>query len=173
MPVLTDLAEEAAALREEGITVSVLATGEGSAAELEEVAEAGGGRFYPGRNLEEIPQIMQQEATIASRDFVNEGEFLPDDHVVRRGRGAASTTPPLAGYVATTAKPQAADAACASAPTRTRCWSRGTSAWAGHVVDSDGGDRWAAAVGVVGRLRRLLVRRGQGHLPRAATARAG
>jgi len=107
IPVLTALADEAAALQEEGITVSVLATGEGSAAELEAIAIAGGGRFYPGRNLEEIPQIMQQEATIASRDFVNEGEFLPTITSSAEVVAGIDATPTLAGYIATTAKPQA------------------------------------------------------------------
>lgn len=105
---LVGLADEAAALREEGITVSVLATGEGSARELEAIAEAGGGRFYPGRNLQEIPQIMQQEATIASRDFVNEGEFVLTVTSSAAPVRGLEATPPLLGYIATTAKPQAA-----------------------------------------------------------------
>jgi uncharacterized membrane protein len=104
---LVGLADEAAALREEGITVSVLATGEGSVRELEDIAEAGGGRFYPGRNLQEIPQIMQQEATIASRDFVNEGEFVPTVTSSAAPVVGLDATPPLLGYVATTARPQA------------------------------------------------------------------
>ena len=57
--------------------MSVVATGEGAANELKPVAEAGGGRFYPGRNLDQIPDLIVQEAVLASRDFVNEGEFLP------------------------------------------------------------------------------------------------
>ncbi len=104
---LAGLADEAASLFEEGITVSILATGEGSAQELGAIAEAGGGRFYPGRNLEEIPQIMQQEATIASRDFVNEGEFLPTITSSAEVVAGLDATPPLAGYIAATAKPQA------------------------------------------------------------------
>ena len=104
---LTALADQAAGLLEEGITVSVLATGEGSAAELGAIAEAGGGRFYPGRNLEEIPQIMHQEATIASRDFVNEGEFLPTVTSSAEVVAGLDATPPLGGYVAATTKPQA------------------------------------------------------------------
>lgn len=104
---LEGLADEAADLHDEGITVSVLATGEGSAAELEAIAEAGGGRFYPGRNLQEIPQIMQQEVTIASRDFVNEGEFLPTITSSAAPVRDLDATPPLLGYIATTAKPQA------------------------------------------------------------------
>jgi hypothetical protein len=138
-----DLAEQAAALREEGITVSVLATGEGAAAQLEQVASAGGGRFYPGRDLQEIPQLMQQEAMIASRDFVNEGEFPP----LVSGSSALmrdfTASPPLLGYIATTAKEQTEthlrigpdqDPLLAS-------WNVGL----GRVTSwmSDGGERWA------------------------------
>ncbi|MEX2659806.1 MAG: VWA domain-containing protein [Acidimicrobiales bacterium] len=104
---LDDLVAQAAALREEGITVSVLATGEGSSLELERVAEAGGGRFHPGRDLEQIPQLMVEESVLASRSFVNEGEFRPE--IV--GSGAAvdglDAAPPLFGFIATTAKPAA------------------------------------------------------------------
>jgi hypothetical protein len=102
--IFEELERQAADLFAEGITVSVLATGEGAAAELEAVADAGGGRFYPGRDLQEIPQIMQQEATIASRDFVNEGEFLP---TITSASPLVQglTSPPLLGYIATTSKP--------------------------------------------------------------------
>lgn len=107
--VFDELADEAAALyADEGITVSVIATGEGAADELEEIAQAGGGRFYPGRDLQQIPQLMMEEAVLASRDFITEGSFLPEvtsDAEVVEGLTAS---PPLLGYVATTTKPQAA-----------------------------------------------------------------
>ncbi|HEV2768165.1 MAG TPA: VWA domain-containing protein [Acidimicrobiales bacterium] len=104
---LAGLADQAAALREEGITVSVLGTGEGAAQELRAVADAGGGRFHPGRDLHQIPQIMMEETVLASRNFVNEGEFLPE--VVSSAAPVAElrASPPLFGYLATTAKPAA------------------------------------------------------------------
>jgi Mg-chelatase subunit ChlD len=90
-----------------GITVSVLATGEGAAPSLEKIAVAGHGRYYPGTNLADVPQIMAEEAVIASRDFINEGDFLPEvtsnDPVV----APLTASPELLGYVATTAKPGA------------------------------------------------------------------
>jgi Mg-chelatase subunit ChlD len=102
---LDELVGQARALADEGITVSVLATGEGAAEQLRAVAEAGRGRFYPGRDLHEVPQLMAQEVVIASRNFVNEGEFHP--RVV--GSSPATTelteSPALLGYLATTAKP--------------------------------------------------------------------
>jgi Mg-chelatase subunit ChlD len=91
----------------EGITVSVLATGEGAAPALEKIAIAGNGRFYLGSDLSRIPQIMAEEAVMASRNFVNEGRFLPEvvssNQVVRN----LTSSPELLGFVATTTKPTA------------------------------------------------------------------
>lgn len=105
---LDALADQAAALLEdEGITTSVIATGEGAAEDLRPIADAGGGRFYPGRDLNRIPQIIVEEALQASRDFVVEGEFLPsitsNDPEVR----GLQASPPLLGYIASTTKPTA------------------------------------------------------------------
>jgi Mg-chelatase subunit ChlD len=104
---LDDLVNQARQLADEGITVSVLATGEGASQELKQVADAGRGRFYPGRDLSEIPQLMAQEVLLASRDFVNEGEFFPK--IVGQGPAVdqLSESPALLGYLATTAKPTA------------------------------------------------------------------
>jgi len=105
---LAALEGEAKALYDgEGITVSVLATGEGSATELEKVAKAGGGRFYPGHDLTNIPQIMQEEVVMASRSFVNEGEWFPDITSSAEPVRDLEASPALLGYVATTAKPTA------------------------------------------------------------------
>ncbi|MFN0026855.1 MAG: VWA domain-containing protein [Acidimicrobiales bacterium] len=102
---LSNVATQAKQLyEEEGITVSVLATGEGAAPALEQIAVAGNGRFYFGGDLSRIPQIMAEEAVIASRDFVTEGRFLPE--VVSSSQVVASLTssPELLGYVATSSK---------------------------------------------------------------------
>ena len=102
-----ELVSQARQLAEEGITVSVLATGEGASQELKAVADAGRGRFYPGRDLSEIPQLMAQEVLLASRDFVNEGEFFPKIVGHSPAVDQLSETPSLLGYLATTAKPTA------------------------------------------------------------------
>ncbi len=103
--VIADAATKAGALyRDHGISVSVLGTGEGAAPALAKIAEAGHGRFYPGRNLSDVPQIMAQEAVIASRNFVNEGEFLPEITSTDPVVAPLSSSPALLGYVATTAK---------------------------------------------------------------------
>jgi Mg-chelatase subunit ChlD len=102
------LAAQAARMYEEGITISVLATGEGPGDELKSVAEAGHGRFYPGRNLEQVPQIMMQEAALASRNLVNEGEYFPRVLAQSGPVGGLTESPALLGYLGTTAKASAA-----------------------------------------------------------------
>ncbi|MFV0260714.1 MAG: VWA domain-containing protein, partial [Acidimicrobiales bacterium] len=141
---LDALEEEATRLRAEGITVSVVATGEGAAADLEPVAEAGGGRFYPGTSLDQVPDLIVQEAVLASRSFVNEGDFLPVVASDRPPVTGLTSSPPLNGYIATTARPTASvdlrigpdqDPLLAS-------WTTGlgrVTAWT-----SDAGERWAA-----------------------------
>ncbi len=104
---LARLADDAADLLAEGITVSVVATGEGAARELEPIAVAGGGRFYPGRDLTRVPEILVQESVIASRSFINEGEFLPTVTGVSAVTSGLDATPSLFGFVATTAQPSA------------------------------------------------------------------
>jgi len=139
-----DLVESAAALAEEGITVSVVGTGEGAIRELERVAEAGQGRFYPGRDLNEIPEIFVKEARLASRSFINEGEFYPSVTSTSAAVRDLASSPALLGYLATTAKPIAdvqlqvgefADPLLAS-------WRVGlgqVTAWT-----SDAGEKWSA-----------------------------
>jgi hypothetical protein len=105
---ISDTTDEAAELYEEhGITVSVVATGEGAAPALERIADAGRGRFYPGKDLREVPQIIADEAVIASRSFITEGEFLPEITSSADVVADLDASPPLLGYVATTAKPLA------------------------------------------------------------------
>ncbi len=104
---LAELKADAADLFDEGITVSVVATGEGAAIDLREIAEAGGGRFYPGKDLSAIPELIVQEAILASRDFINEGNFVPTVTSNAATVSTLASAPPLAGYIATTAKPTA------------------------------------------------------------------
>ena len=143
-PFAGDLVEEVAELAEEGITVSVVGTGEGAIPALEEVAEAGRGRFYPGRDLNEIPEIFVDETRLASRSYINEGEFYPAVTSTAAAVRDLASSPPLLGYVATSPKPTAdiqlqvgefSDPLLAS-------WRVGlgkVTAWT-----SDGGDKWAA-----------------------------
>jgi Mg-chelatase subunit ChlD len=105
--VLDDLATQAKALADEGITVSVLATGEVAYDELKKVADAGRGRFYAGEDLQRIPQLMVQEALLAARDVVQEGRFLPTVTSTAAPVRSLTASPAILGYLATTAKPTA------------------------------------------------------------------
>ncbi len=135
---------QAGELAERGITVSVVATGEGAIPELAAVAEAGNGRFYPGRDLNEIPEIFVREARLAARSFVNEGEYFPTVTGLSAATSGLSAAPSLSGFIATHAKPTAdvqleigelADPLLAS-------WRIGL----GRVTtwSSDAGERWGA-----------------------------
>lgn len=142
-PFAQDLVEAAEKVAAQGITISVVGTGEGAIPALEEVAEAGNGRFYPGRDLNEIPEIFVKEARLAARSFINEGEYFPIVTSTAEAVRDIASSPALLGYVATTPKPTAdvqlqvgelSDPLLAS-------WRIGlgrVTAWT-----SDGGDRWA------------------------------
>jgi Mg-chelatase subunit ChlD len=138
------LLETVEGIAAQGITVSVVGTGEGAIPDLEEVAETGKGRFYPGRDLNEIPEIFVKEARLASRSYINEGEFFPVVTSTAQAVRDIASSPAILGFVATTPKPTAdvqlqvgemSDPLLAS-------WRVGlgkATAWT-----SDGGDKWAA-----------------------------
>jgi Mg-chelatase subunit ChlD len=138
---LVEAVEEAAGM---GITVSVVGTGEGAIPALEEVAEVGNGRFYPGRDLNEIPEIFVKEARIAARSFINEGEFYPVVTSTAEAVRDLASSPAILGYVATSPKPTAdvqLQVGELSDPLLA-VWRVGL----GKVTSwtSDGGERWAA-----------------------------
>ncbi|NOZ28850.1 MAG: VWA domain-containing protein [Chloroflexi bacterium] len=98
--------ELAAQLREEGITLSVIAAGRGSASYLRRLAEAGGGRYYPARSIQEIPQVFLKEAVRAVGRYVIEKPFYPvqtAETPILAGI-AGQGVPGLYGYNGTTPK---------------------------------------------------------------------
>ena len=103
-PAMVEAARNAA---ENGITLSVVATGEGTGEVLRRMAEAGGGRFYPGRDLFSIPDIIVSEVQFAARPIINEGSFVPVVTGIDAPTEDLDTAPPLRGYLATTEKPTA------------------------------------------------------------------
>lgn len=103
-PDLVAVAREAA---EAGITLSVVATGEGTGEVLRDMADAGGGRYYPGRDLLSIPDIIVSEVQFAARPIINEGLFTPTITAIDPVTDGLTTSPPLLGYLATTDKPTA------------------------------------------------------------------
>ncbi|MBX0326525.1 VWA domain-containing protein [Oscillochloris sp. ZM17-4] len=64
-------------LRGEGITLSVVAAGGGSADYLEQLALDGGGRYYPAQDMADVPQIFIQETITTVGNYIIERPFTP------------------------------------------------------------------------------------------------
>ena len=91
-------------LAEQGVTVSVVAIGQGYAPFLEEVARIGGGRFHFADDATVIPQIFAQETSLASRSYLVEENFTPQVVGPSPILQGLTGLPPLRGYVATSPK---------------------------------------------------------------------
>ncbi len=104
-PQLLEIAQK---ISNAGVTLSVLATGEGTGTTLRRVAGIGGGQFYPGRDLDAIPEVFVEETLRVSRPLVSEGMFLPTLGSVSGVTNGLTSAPPLGGYVLTKAKSTAA-----------------------------------------------------------------
>jgi uncharacterized membrane protein len=95
-----------ARLAEEGITLSVVAAGGGSAEYLRALAESGGGRYYPAPTMQDVPQIFLKETIQAVGSYIVEEPFYPlpaGVTPVLRGLDPA-TLPALLGYNGSTPK---------------------------------------------------------------------
>lgn len=100
---LTAMADE---MREQGITLSVVAAGGGSAEYLTELAEAGGGRYYPAVDILRVPDFFLKETITAVGEYIIEEPFYPLPSMsspVLRGLDP-TLLPPLLGYNGTTPK---------------------------------------------------------------------
>lgn len=99
----------AAKLRQSGITVTVVCFGHGKdEAFLQQLAKAGGGRYYFTDRMANLPQIFTKEAMIASKaQYIEEPFYVryTGDEIVSGLNWEES--PPLLGYNTTTAKPGA------------------------------------------------------------------
>jgi Mg-chelatase subunit ChlD len=102
-----DLLTVAQDIAAEGITLSVLGTGEGTGETLRRMASLGGGQFYPGRDLQSVPEVFVEETLRVARPLVAEGSFVPALGAASQVTAGLTATPPLRGYVLTTAKPTA------------------------------------------------------------------
>ena len=103
-----DNLDVAAQMRAQGMTLSVVAAGGGSADYLKQIADAGGGRYYPIQNIEDVPQIFVQETTTAIGNYLIEAPFTPSyaspsPILEQLDQGL----PPLYGYNGTTLKQSA------------------------------------------------------------------
>ncbi len=102
-----DLIALAQAMREKGITLSVVAAGGGSAEYLEQLAATGGGRYYASEDIFQVPDFFLKETVRTVGRYINETPFypLPTDsgHPILRGLDAAAL-PALYGYNGVTPK---------------------------------------------------------------------
>jgi hypothetical protein len=71
---LTPLATE---MQDNGITLSVVAAGSGSARYLEALAESSGGRYYPAANILRVPDFFLKETIQVVGQYIIEEPFYP------------------------------------------------------------------------------------------------
>jgi Mg-chelatase subunit ChlD len=98
--------ELARRLEQQDITLSVVAAGRGSAVYLRELAERGGGRFYPAVSIRDVPDIFLKETITTVGSYIIEERFRPLPTAfspILDGLDTANL-PPLLGYNGTTAK---------------------------------------------------------------------
>ena len=91
-------------IQSEGITLSVIAAGEGSAEYLKGLATMGGGRFYPATDILNVPEIFLKETVQSVGEYIIEEPFYPLPAVPLRF-SAASTRPPYPLFSVITALP--------------------------------------------------------------------
>ncbi len=100
---LTGLARE---MQDQGITLSVVAAGGGSAQYLAELAQSGGGRYYPAADILRVPDFFLKETVKAVGEYIVEEPFYPLPSLpspVLRGLDPTAL-PLLLGYNGTTPK---------------------------------------------------------------------
>lgn len=101
-----DLTETAQEMKEQGVTLSVIAAGEGSAEYLAALAQLGGGSFYPATDIFRVPEFFLKETVKSVGEYIVEKPFYPLPSApgpVLRGLDTSSL-PPLLGYNGTTGK---------------------------------------------------------------------
>jgi uncharacterized membrane protein len=100
----TDIAER---LRGQGVTLTVVAAGGGSADYLERLAVAGGGRYYPAANMSDVPQIFVQETITTVGNYIIERPFTPVAIGSSPVLAGLAGLPPLYGFNGSTLKESA------------------------------------------------------------------
>ncbi len=100
----TDLAQR---LRDQGMTLSVIAAGGGSADYLERLATTGGGRYYPVEDMAAVPQIFVQETITTVGNYIVERPFTPVVVGESPVLAGIDGLPPLYGFNGSTPKASA------------------------------------------------------------------
>lgn len=92
-------------MKSSSITLSVIADGKGSAPYLQQLADAGGGRYLPADNPEDIPHLFVDETRHTAGNYLVETPFTPTYGVSSPViKGLEQGLPQLYGYNATTPK---------------------------------------------------------------------
>jgi Mg-chelatase subunit ChlD len=89
---------------ENNITLTTIGVGRDAAPFLPRLAEVGGGRYHFAADPGSIPSIFTEETTLASRSYIEEGEFFPKQASSSPLLNGITEAPPLYGYVATSPK---------------------------------------------------------------------
>jgi len=96
---------------EKGITLSVVAAGAGSAQDLDNLAQAGGGKYYAAASMDDVPQIFLKETIRISGRYIVEEPFYPTlmnaSSTILSGLPLNQGIPLLVGYNGTTLKADA------------------------------------------------------------------
>jgi hypothetical protein len=92
-------------MNDNGITLSVVAAGAGSANFLENLALTGGGRYYASADMSDVPEIFLQETIVAVGNYIVERPVFPRPTVESPIlAGIDAKLPPLYGYNGSTLK---------------------------------------------------------------------
>jgi Mg-chelatase subunit ChlD len=99
-----DQQDVAESLRDQGVTLTVVAAGGGSADYLERLAETGGGRYYPAQDMADVPQIFVQETITTVGNYIIERPFFPTMIGESPLMAGIDALPQLYGYNGSTLK---------------------------------------------------------------------
>ena len=141
-------------MRDDGITVSGVAVGEGADVNLMlQIAAAGGGNHYYVKSARAVPRILVRESRRVRRGLIHENPSGIDpvvevSHPIVGGLGPAP--PPITGFVMTTPKVNPLVQTVMTSPLPTgqdnallACWQYGLGRTA--VWSTDAGQRWTTA----------------------------
>jgi hypothetical protein len=107
------------------------------------MAEIGGGRYYNGANLDEIPEIFVEETLTVARSLAQEGTFFPIVGARTPATEDLEASPPLGGFVLTKIKPTATQALLiAEQDPLLATWQRGLGRVTAWTADATA--RWSA-----------------------------
>jgi Ca-activated chloride channel family protein len=93
-------------MHDRGITLSIVAAGRGSATYLQQLTEAGGGKYYPVTTMDEVPRVFLQETVRTIGRLIVEAPVRPQVGSPSQVLADIDMTgvPALRGYNGTTAK---------------------------------------------------------------------